>query len=416
MSPARPPSLQLLSLNVNGIRGKQQRAALFSALQAGPWHVISLQETHHASQEEAAQWCKEGAGPAAPWDGPSFWAAGSSASCGVALLFKPTPLLSGLTAAVSDPNGRFVAAQGSLSGSQTMFASVYAPADRQERAPFFQQQLQPALPTGTPLVLGGDWNCVAEDLDLVGGQPGTRQHGFHNGLLPLSHALGLHDVFRLLHPTATDFTHTATTGCSSARLDRWLRPCGTSLTQPRQRLCLAAGLGTMCCATLRRWSGFSRQVGQAAWSFLTSARHMTASAAPGFCHACTAWALARMPANGSTSCWLTPQQRPLSMAQQTAQQACSGRPPQTQQLSKPSRRPLTGSYRLMHSKLVRGRQRASLLMSCGKRSSNQPAARSQAQMVCPMSCTLSFGICSAQSCSWCCMSHFSNSMPACRLP
>ena len=222
MSPARPPSLQLLSLNVNGIRGKQKRAALFSALQAGPWHVISLQETHHASQEEAAQWCKEGAGPAAPWDGPSFWAAGSSASCGVALLFKPTPLLSGLTAAVSDPNGRFVAAQGSLSGSQTMFASVYAPADRQERAPFFQQQLQPALPTGTPLVLGGDWNCVAEDLDLVGGQPGTRQHGFHNGLLPLSHALGLHDVFRLLHPTATDFTHTATTGCSSARLDRWL--------------------------------------------------------------------------------------------------------------------------------------------------------------------------------------------------
>ena len=222
MSPARPPSLQLLSLNVNGIRGKQKRAALFAALQAGPWHVIALQETHHASQTEAAQWCKEGAGPTAPWDGPSFWAAGSSASCGVALLFKDTPLLSDLTATTSDSSGRFVAAQGALSGSQTMFMSVYAPADRQERAPFFQQQLQPALPTATPLVLGGDWNCVAGDRDLVGGQPGTRQHGFQNVLLPLQQALGLHDAFRLLHPTAQDFTYTATTGASSARLDRWL--------------------------------------------------------------------------------------------------------------------------------------------------------------------------------------------------
>ena len=222
MSPARPPSLQLLSLNVNGIRGKQKRAALFAALQAGPWHVIALQETHHASQAEATQWCKEGAGPTAPWEGPSFWAAGTSASCGVALLFKATPLLSDLTAAATDPNGRFAAAQGSLSGSQTTFLSVYAPAERQQRAPFFQQQLQPALPAGTPLVLGGDWNCVAGDQDLVGGQPGTRQHGFQNGLLPLQQAFGLHDAFRLLHPTVKEFSHTATTGASSARLDRWL--------------------------------------------------------------------------------------------------------------------------------------------------------------------------------------------------
>ncbi|KAL3130102.1 hypothetical protein ABBQ38_008418 [Trebouxia sp. C0009 RCD-2024] len=47
MSPPKPPSLQLLSLNA-----------------------------------EAAQWCREGAGPTAPWDGPSFWAAATSASRG----------------------------------------------------------------------------------------------------------------------------------------------------------------------------------------------------------------------------------------------------------------------------------------------------------------------------------------------
>ncbi|KAA6416665.1 MAG: hypothetical protein FRX49_13364 [Trebouxia sp. A1-2] len=170
----------------------------------------------------SAQWCREGAGPTAPWDGPSFWAAGTSASRGVALLFKACPLLSGVSACAVDPCGRFIAAQGSLSGSHVTMASVYAPVERQERAPFFQQCLLPAMPVGTPLLLGGDWNCVADNLDLVGGQPGTRQHGFRSGLLPFQQALGLQDAFRCLHPQAKEFTHTATNNASSARIDRWL--------------------------------------------------------------------------------------------------------------------------------------------------------------------------------------------------
>ena len=155
MSPPNTPSLQLLSLNVNGLRGKQKRAALFATLQSGPWQVIALQETHHANQTEAAQWCREGAGPTAPWDGPSFWATGTSASRGVALLFKPSPLLSGATSAATDPNGRFVAVRCDLSGSQITIASVYAPVERQERTPFFHSSLLPALPAGTPLAFGG---------------------------------------------------------------------------------------------------------------------------------------------------------------------------------------------------------------------------------------------------------------------
>ena len=140
----------------------------------------------------------------------------------MALLFKHSPLLSGVTLAAADPHGRFVSAQSTLSGCCLTLASVYAPVERQDRASFFQHSLLPALPAGTPLALGGDWNCVAGDQDLVGGQPGTRQHGFHNGLLPLQLALGLQDAFRHLHPHAMEFTHTATTGSSSARIDRWL--------------------------------------------------------------------------------------------------------------------------------------------------------------------------------------------------
>ncbi len=177
---------------------------------------------------EAAQCSREGAGPTAPWDGPSFWAAGTSASRGVALLFKACLLLSEVLAYAADPCGRCIAAQGTLSGSHVTMASVYAPVERQERAPFFQQSLLPAMPIGTPLLLRGDWNCEAsqarrgeaEDLDLVEGQPGTRQHGFQ--LLPFQQALSLQDAFRCLHPQARELTHTATNNASSARIDRWL--------------------------------------------------------------------------------------------------------------------------------------------------------------------------------------------------
>ena len=68
---------------------------------------------------------------------------------------------------------------------------------------------------------GGDWNCVAEDLDLVGGQPGNCQHGFQSGLLPFQQALRLQEAFRCLHPQTKEFTHPAT-NASSARIDRWL--------------------------------------------------------------------------------------------------------------------------------------------------------------------------------------------------
>ena len=61
----------------------------------------------------------------------SFWAAGTSASRGVALLFKACPLLSDVSAYAADPCGRFIAAQGTLSGSHVTMASVYAPVERQ---------------------------------------------------------------------------------------------------------------------------------------------------------------------------------------------------------------------------------------------------------------------------------------------
>jgi len=117
MSHPRLPSVQLLPLNVNGLQEGQKRAALFAVLKAGPWHVIAPQETHHATQAEAAQWCREGAGR--------------------------------------------------------------------------------TIPVGTPLlILEGDWNCVAEDLDR---QPPA---WLPVRLAALQQALSLQDAFKCLSATA----------------------------------------------------------------------------------------------------------------------------------------------------------------------------------------------------------------------
>ena len=168
MSPPTTPSLQLLSLNVNGLRGKQKRAALFATLQSGPWQVVALQETHHANRQRLRNGVGRGRAQPPPGMAPPFGLPARQQVEVWPLLFKPNPLLSGPILAAIDPNGRFVAIKCDLSGNQITIASVYAPAERQERTPFFQGSLLPALPAGTPLALGGDWNCVANDQDSLG--------------------------------------------------------------------------------------------------------------------------------------------------------------------------------------------------------------------------------------------------------
>ena len=104
-------------------------------------------------------------------------------------------------------------------------------------------------------------------------------------------------------------------------------------------------------------------------------------------------------------------------SQLTVPVACSKSCRQTVQLSTPCYPPWTGSCQLKLSKLVRGLQRASLLRSYTQPSRPQLAARSQAQMACRMSSSLSSGICLALSCLRSCKTPSKRSMrPACQPP
>lgn len=46
------PSLNLLTLNVNGLGTARKRLTLFSMLLSGHWDIVVLQETHHESSEQ----------------------------------------------------------------------------------------------------------------------------------------------------------------------------------------------------------------------------------------------------------------------------------------------------------------------------------------------------------------------------
>ena len=222
---ARPP-LTLLSLNVNGLRDLRKRKTLFSMLRGGHWDVVALQETHHVSASEGEDWAAFGAGSLLAWPGTTFWCHGTSASRGVALLFRDASPATGVSVRFQDPNGRVLAVDFTLGETAFTVVSVYAPVEQANRVAFFTDCLAPVLPEDRQLLVGGDFNCVSDPLWDQQGHAGAapRTVGYPGGLVEVEAAHDLIDVWREKHPGQHGFTHIAANGHgqSAARLDRWL--------------------------------------------------------------------------------------------------------------------------------------------------------------------------------------------------
>lgn len=169
MSRQHQPSLRLLSLNVNGLRSTSKRRTLFSLLHRDSWDVVLLQETHHTDDAEAQAWTQEGPHGLRPnWSGPSFWCHGSSASRGVAILLRPTADIADISLRHQAGDGRSLSIDFTFAGGAFTAVSVYAPCVPAQRAAFFTQSLLPSLPANRQLLFGGNYNCVAGQLDVLG--------------------------------------------------------------------------------------------------------------------------------------------------------------------------------------------------------------------------------------------------------
>ena len=221
----RRPSLRLLSLNVNGLRSASKRRSLFTLLRRDRWDVVLLQETHHTDEAEGQAWAEEGPhGLTANWSGPSFWSHGSAASRGVAVLFRAAAHTADISIRHQSADGRILSMDFSFADGEFTIASIYAPCTAVDRAAFFIQHLLPSPPAQRQLLLGGDFNCIADQLDIVdpAGAAGARMAGYYDGLRIVETEHQLYDVWRDRHPDGRTFTHAGTAGLSAARLDRWL--------------------------------------------------------------------------------------------------------------------------------------------------------------------------------------------------
>jgi exonuclease III len=220
-SPTRP-SLSLLTLNVNGLGSAGKRRTLFHMLLDGPWDVIVLQETHHADSEQGIRWAGEGAGQGRPWAGDSYWAHGTSASRGVAILTRARAVLTDAIVQADASSGRILRLDFTWEALPLSVVCVYAPSSSEERVSFYALHLLPALPVDRHILLGGDFNCVAGDLDVTPNALGSRRVGYSGGLQLVEETHGLLDAWRELHPGVRGITHTCASNLSGGRLDRWL--------------------------------------------------------------------------------------------------------------------------------------------------------------------------------------------------
>ena len=224
MTAWQQPSLRLLSLNVNGLRGICKRRTLFNLLHRDTWDVVLLQETHHSNREEGEEWAQEGPHGLRPnWTGPSFWSHGSNTSCGVAVFVRPQAQITNITARHISADGRTLMVDFTFCEAAFTAVSVYAPAVGAARAAYFRHSLLPLLPADRHLLLGGDFNCIAQQIGLLDPQGvlGGRLTGYLDGLRYVEAERQLFDIWRAEHTTRRTFTYTGTTG-TSARLDRWL--------------------------------------------------------------------------------------------------------------------------------------------------------------------------------------------------
>jgi exodeoxyribonuclease-3 len=204
--------LRIISLNLNGIRSAWSKGVLdwVAAQQAD---VVCLQELKAQPADLSAEML-------AP-DGlhAYYHAAEKKGYSGVGLWCrnKPDRMIEGLGNAEFDAEGRYLQADfGNLSVISLYLPSGSSSPERQEAKFRFMAVFYPHLAalasSGRDIVVCGDWNIAHQQIDLKNWKSNQKNSGF----LPEERAwfggvlsdAGWCDVYRQLHPEATDECYT----------------------------------------------------------------------------------------------------------------------------------------------------------------------------------------------------------------
>jgi exodeoxyribonuclease III len=204
--------MRIITANLNGIRSAANKG-FFAWLQSTQADVICLQEL----KAQAADMTVEMLAPAGYFGHFHYAEKKGYSGVGIYSKVKPDKVIEGLGIADIDSEGRYLECQfGNLS-----VVSLYLPSGSsgEERQSFKFSVLARIMPhleslakSGRDVVICGDWNIAHQEIDLKNYKGNKKNSGF----LPEERAwlgdLFLHagwvDVYRSLHPEATDACYT----------------------------------------------------------------------------------------------------------------------------------------------------------------------------------------------------------------
>ena len=204
--------LRILTLNLNGIRSAANKG-FFDWLADLDADVVCVQELK-AQEDDLTPALR---GPCG-YQG-AFHCAEKKGYSGVGLYFRRPPdrLVAGIDNAEFDAEGRFLRADwGNLSVISLYLPSGSSSPERQEAKFRFLDVFMPRLATlraeGRQIIICGDWNIAHQEIDLRNWKSNQKNSGFlpeeRAWLTRLFDEVGWTDVYRQLHPAATDDAYT----------------------------------------------------------------------------------------------------------------------------------------------------------------------------------------------------------------
>ena len=204
-------ALNIVSLNVNGLRDQAKRAGFFHWLRSFEVvpNIVCLQETHVSSDAECLSWFR-----ASGYSSVS--SPGTVHSCGCVMLFRHPVSFQRKWV---DSDGRFLLCEFSYLDKTFRVCCLYAP-NRNPARNSFLESLPAFIDPSVPTVLTGDFNTVFDRVtDRRGSVASDVSRESIVALTELFDACCCIDIWRYLHPNDSTFTWTRGDGLFASRID-----------------------------------------------------------------------------------------------------------------------------------------------------------------------------------------------------
>ena len=203
-------TINLCSLNVNGIGSRGKRNRVIEWIKAQKSQITFLQETHFDENIEREIKNKT--------EYETFCSNGTTASRGVAILIKKSLSFEFINK-FSDSEGRFILINVQLNNTIFTFSSIYAPNCKTSRNSFFKKVSDNLKEYSLGIhILGGDFNDALKPIDRKSLCTGKFIQPV-NGLKQLIKTNKLTDVWRNLNTNKQQFTWRRKDKSQASRLD-----------------------------------------------------------------------------------------------------------------------------------------------------------------------------------------------------